>query len=67
MAQITVSNFYAEDKTVLIKLNLPFQIIAERAKFPAGSPQLATTRTFSLLCQNLIHYFKNQATPKNAN
>jgi site-specific DNA recombinase len=66
MAQITVSNFYAEGKTVLIKLNLPFQIIAERPKFPAGSPRLATARTFTNLYHQLYQCFKNQATSKNA-
>jgi site-specific DNA recombinase len=58
MAQITVSNFYAEGKTVLIKLNIPFQIIAERPRFPAGSPQLATARTFEILFKRFFSYFK---------
>lgn len=66
MVQITVSNFWAEQKIVLIKLSLPFQIIAERPKFPVGSPHLATTRTFRQLHLKLLRYFKSQAIDKNA-
>ena len=66
MVQITVSNFWVERKTVLIKLQTPFQIIAERPRFPAGSPRLATARTFGELYLQLYQYFKNQATSKNA-
>lgn len=66
MAQITVSNFYAERKTVLVKLKEPFQIIAERPRFPIGSPSLATTRTFEKILRSLVEYFENQAIYKNA-
>lgn len=66
MVQIVFSMLSAEGKTVLVKLNSPFQIMADRPKFPAGSPSLATTRTFTQLCRNLIQYFKNEAILKNA-
>lgn len=58
MVQITVSNFSAEDKTVVVKLNLPFQMVADRPRFPAGSPPLATTRTVFALLSQLIEFFK---------
>ena len=58
MVQITVSNFAAERKTVLIKLKEPFQIIADRPKFPVGSPRLATARTVSSLLSHLINFFR---------
>ena len=58
MVRIVFSNLSAEGKTVLVKLNTPFQVIADRPKFPAGSPPLATTRTLSALLSQLIIYFK---------
>lgn len=64
MVRIVFSNLSAEGKTVLVKLNTPFQIMADRPRFPAGSPQLAATRTFTQLFQKLIQCFKNQDTFK---
>jgi DNA invertase Pin-like site-specific DNA recombinase len=67
MAQITTSNFTAGRKLVLVKLKKPFELMAERPRFPVGSPTLAATRTFRQLCRELIEHFKNEAIAKNAN
>lgn len=54
MVKITTSNFIAFEKSVLIKLKYPFQIIADRPRFPVGSPTLATSRTIKNLFRRLI-------------
>lgn len=64
IVKIVVSNCSVEGKKVAVKLNLPFQIVADRARFPAGSPLLATTRTVSALLSQLLKYFKSQANLK---
>ena len=65
MVEIVVSNFVVQGKSVSIKLKKAFEVIAEREPFPAGSPTLATARTFRRLCLKLMRYFKNQAIAKN--
>ncbi|MCA1622474.1 MAG: recombinase family protein [Acidobacteria bacterium] len=67
MVQITTLNFTVERKLVSIKLRKPFELMAERLRFPVGSPTLATTRTFRDLCRKLTQYFKREAISKNAN
>jgi site-specific DNA recombinase len=46
LVKITTSNFTAQGKSVSIKLEMPFQIVAERERFPVGSPHRAATRTY---------------------
>jgi len=58
------SNFSVKEKEVSIKLNLPFQMIAERIPFTAGSPKREATRTFSELVKKLFVYFENLDTSK---
>jgi site-specific DNA recombinase len=66
MVKITFSNCTVEGKSLLIKLKKPLQTVLEREVCPAGSPTLATARTFRLLHLKLFKHFKNQATSKNA-
>lgn len=62
LVKITVSDFSAEGKKLLIKLSLPFQMVAERNSFSAGSPYRATSRTksdvFTPLVKQLYEYFR---------
>jgi site-specific DNA recombinase len=57
MVKITTSNCTVSHKTVLIKLKLPFEMMINRSRFPVGSPQLATSRTFRVLFEKLIGFF----------
>jgi site-specific DNA recombinase len=66
LVKTITSNFTAEGKMVLFKLNLPFQMVCEREIIPAGSPYGATSRTFQKLFDKLFKYFTNQAISKNA-
>lgn len=59
LVKTTTSNFEATRKLVSIKLKKEFQIVADRPRFPVGSPQLATSRTISALLSQLIDFFKN--------
>lgn len=59
LVKIVTSNFEIEGKTVLIKLNYPFQIIADRQKDTCGGPQRGLDRTMSLLLGQLCVYFEN--------
>lgn len=61
------SNFSVEGKEVLVKMNLPFQMIAERAHFTSGSPQREARRTLSKLFKDLCAYFKNLDISKDDN
>lgn len=63
LVKITTSNFDAERKSVSIKLKKEFQMVAERPKFPVGSPQLATSRTFKNLFKKLVAYFSTLKKP----
>jgi site-specific DNA recombinase len=58
MVQIAFSNFQVEGKSLLIKLEKPFEIVLERVSVPYGSPSLATTRTLSALFSRLLKYFE---------
>ena len=64
LTQTIVSNFTAREKTVEIKLNLPFQMVYERRGVQSGSPRRAASRTnFAYLCQlskNLYNFFSNK-------
>lgn len=65
LVKTITSNFEVRGKLVEFKLNLPFQIVANREFVTNGSPYGAVPRTFGQLFQKLLQYFTNQATPKN--
>lgn len=58
LVKTTTSNFIVEYKTVMPKLYLPFQLVAERQLSPSGSPYRAEGRTLSLLLSQLCGYFR---------
>jgi DNA invertase Pin-like site-specific DNA recombinase len=64
MVETCVSNFAAKEKSLVIKLKIPFQIVLERAAFPAGSPSRATTRTdsakLSELSEKIYEFFSGK-------
>jgi site-specific DNA recombinase len=66
LVKITASNFWADGKSVSVKLETPFQTLAERAVFTSGSPYRETTRTLKALFKKLFVYFKdlNEDTSK---
>jgi site-specific DNA recombinase len=67
LVKTVFSNCEIENKNVLFKPYLPFQLIAERPTFTSGSPSRDTTRTLSPLFQKLFMYFQKVDTSKNDN
>jgi DNA invertase Pin-like site-specific DNA recombinase len=63
LVKITTSNFEIKEKSVVIKLKKEFQIIANRPRFPIGSPTLAASRTFRNLLYRLISNFSTLEKP----
>jgi DNA invertase Pin-like site-specific DNA recombinase len=67
MVETCVSNFTVKEKFLITKLKMPFQIVLERAAFPAGSPSRATTRTVSAeisqIAKDLYKFFSDQELP----
>lgn len=57
LVKTVFSNCEIEDKNVLVKPYLPFQLIAERQPFTAGSPQREAARTLKPLFEKLYKYF----------
>jgi site-specific DNA recombinase len=64
LVKTITSNFEVKEKSVEFKLNLPFQIVAEREIVPNGSPYGATSRTFCELFNKLLQYFTTKAIAK---
>jgi site-specific DNA recombinase len=62
MIESTSSNLQVFDKTVLIKLKSPFQIISNRYVVPNGGAQRRTDRTLSALAKQLVDHFKSIKT-----
>src|SRR5205085_10384103 len=58
LAKIVTSNFFVEGKKVSIKLNYPFQVVADRHLITGGSPHRGMDRTLSALLRQLFVYFK---------
>jgi site-specific DNA recombinase len=52
------SNFFINGKSVLIKLNLPYELLLNRGSVPNGGPQRDSPRTFHILLERLVEYFK---------
>ncbi len=67
LVKTVFSNCEIEDKNVLVKPYFPFQLIAERPVFTAGSPYREAVRTFRLLFKELFKYFKNSDISKDDN
>lgn len=59
LVEILTSNFTGFGKSVLVTLEKPFQIVAERPVFTAGSPHRETTRTLVELFNRLFECFVN--------
>lgn len=51
------SNLQVEDKSLIVKLNYPFQLIADRLKTEDGAPPQDTARTISTLLNQLHEHF----------
>ncbi len=64
LVETITSNCTVEGKSVLFKLNYPFQVIAEREVVTDGGPYRATTRTFAGLIKKLIEYFSENSISK---
>jgi DNA invertase Pin-like site-specific DNA recombinase len=52
------SNFLINGKSVLIKLNLPFEMVVNWKGVLNGGPQRDSPRTFQTLLSELVEYFK---------
>lgn len=59
LLQTVTSNFFVEGKSVAIKLNLPFELIANRKSVPSGGPSRNKPRTFITLLEKLLEHFKS--------
>lgn len=57
MVKLTTSNFFISGKSLIIKLEKPFQIAAERPRVSGGSSKLATTRTFEKIYSEFKSYY----------
>ncbi len=58
LVKTVTSNFYVEGKSVLIKLNLPFEMVINRNDVTGGGAQRGSPRTLQILLSELIGYFK---------
>ncbi len=58
MVKTVVSNFIVEGKSVVIKPNLPFELILNRVKKEDGGARRVADRTFQTLMANLSNYHK---------
>ncbi len=59
LVKMMTSNFLAEGKSLSVKLENPFQLMANRPAFTSGGPYRGTTRTFRGLAKKLVRYFAN--------
>lgn len=64
LVKTVFSNCEINDKNVLVKPYLPFQLIAERQPFTSGSPCREAARTFKSLFKSLFNYFEKLDTSK---
>lgn len=58
MLQIITSNRFVDRKNVVVKLSMPFSIIAEREALPCGDPFRGIPRTWRVICAELVKYLK---------
>lgn len=66
LVKFVTSNFFVREKSVLIKLNLPFEMVANRKSEPGGGPHRVIPRTLACLVGKLIEYFSHPVTFKDA-
>ncbi len=64
VVKMTTSNFLVNGKMVLIKLNLPFEMVVNRTSVPGGGAHRDVPRTLALLLEKLIEYFQHSSIPK---
>jgi hypothetical protein len=65
LIKMIISNLTVEGKSLTIKLNYPFRIVADRQKSINGSPHRGAPRTLSAILSQLIVYFKeNELSPE---
>ncbi|MGI8467020.1 MAG: recombinase family protein [Pyrinomonadaceae bacterium] len=64
LVKTVFSNCQIKEKNVLVKPYLPFQMIAERQPFTAGSPQREAARTLGVLFKKLFTYFEKSDNSK---
>jgi site-specific DNA recombinase len=60
LVQTVTSNFFVNEKSVSIKLNLPFELVINRKGVRSGGPFRNRPRTLAHLVDDLIHYFSNR-------
>src|SRR5262245_51282914 len=63
LLKVLTSNRYVEGKNVVVKLNLPFNEVANRFQDENGAPQWDIPRTWDRLFEKLVEYFKNNPGP----
>ncbi len=57
LVKTVTSNFFVKGKTVAIKLNLPFEVVANRRSEPGGGAQRVSHRTLRKLLADLVRYY----------
>ena len=57
LVKTVFSNCEIKEKNVLVKPEIPFQMIAERPAFTSGSPKREAARTLTRLLKKLFDYF----------
>lgn len=62
LVQTVTSNFFVREKSVSIKLNLPFELVVNRRGATSGGALRDKPRTFEELFRNLLAHFKRQPT-----
>lgn len=67
LVKMLTSNFEVDGKVVSVKMEYPFQLMAERPSFTSGSPYRDATRTLQPLFKKLLQYFQNLDTSKSDN
>ena len=63
LVKFVTSNFFVRGKSVLIKLNLPFEMVVNRSSEPGGGPHRVIPRTLASLVDQLIQYFSTNDSP----
>ena len=64
LVKTITSNFTVEGESVVIKPNIPFDLVLDRQITIAGSPRLAASRTLPPLLQKLFRYFELRSKSK---
>jgi site-specific DNA recombinase len=67
LIKVMTSNFVADRKSVSIKLETPFELMANRSDYKNGGPQRSTTRTFLPLVKKLAQYISSLDMSKGDN